>query len=101
MQQYLAMFTFLWKLKRLEHHLNQNIVNEPSLLKHEMKHFVNQLQNYIFLQVVETGWQDLEQKLKDSIDLDQIIQAHDEYLHKMTGHILFRKKVTSHNVESL
>ena len=32
MQQYLAMFTFLWKLKRLEHHLNQNIVNEPSLL---------------------------------------------------------------------
>ncbi len=98
MQQYLAMFTFLWKLKRLEHHLNQNIVN---VLKHEMKHFVNQLQNYIFLQVVETGWQDLEQKLKDSIDLDQIIQAHDEYLNKMTGHVLFRKKVTSHNVESL
>eukprot|EP00742_Colponemidia_sp_Colp-10_P010263 GILJ01011264.1.p1 GENE.GILJ01011264.1~~GILJ01011264.1.p1 ORF type:complete len:867 (-),score=164.52 GILJ01011264.1:142-2421(-) len=99
MQEYLRIFNFLWRLKRIDHRLsavwNQQMTAAHALdrvaeirgdlhlchlLRHEMLHFVSNLHNYLMLEVLETSWQDLQENLRQSSNLDELIAAHAAYL---------------------
>ncbi|CAG8503370.1 7710_t:CDS:10 [Gigaspora rosea] len=103
MQQYLKLFNFLWRLKRVEHDLSsawrRNMTNARSLYQieelkkdintsrlvcSEMIHFTSQLQYYILFEVIECSWDELVKDYTKSGDLDSLIEAHNKYLKNIT-----------------
>ncbi|GFP91661.1 gamma-tubulin complex component 3 [Phtheirospermum japonicum] len=110
MSRYLRIFNFLWKLRRVEHALigvwktmKPNCVTSrffsklPHVVKlqliltsrkcqvlwDEMNHFVSNLQYYIMFEVLEVSWSDLSKELEVAKDLDDLLGAHDKYLHSI------------------
>lgn len=113
MTQYLRVFNFLWRLKRVNYslyigwkrtvlgHRSQlgreifeqglepqwNIVN---CVCQEMMHFISELQYYINYDVIEMSWSMLQKKLlqggklNGKLTVDGIIQAHKDYLQQIT-----------------
>ncbi|KAK8024255.1 Spc98 family-domain-containing protein [Apiospora rasikravindrae] len=105
-RQYLKVFNFLWRIKRVEFALGAvwRKVTTGSrgvlITKHtavqqtwkttqgvlaEMVHFVGQLQYYILFEVIEASWTELQAKLRqEDITLDDMIEAHTKYLNSIT-----------------
>ncbi|CAK8997629.1 unnamed protein product [Durusdinium trenchii] len=108
MQKYDRAFSFLWKLRRVSHALaaswNQHMalqrhlcrdqrdsldrlslletrqtLHRCTLLRHEMHHFVQNVQSYV-LEVLDTSWAKLQQGWQKSSDLDEVISQHERYL---------------------
>ena len=81
------MFTFLWKLKRVEHTLTSTwrkhgtaahalrlvradrSMHGCHLLRNEMIHFVYNLQYYLMFEVLECSWQTLLEELDAASDV--------------------------------
>ncbi|KAH8556990.1 Spc98 family-domain-containing protein [Umbelopsis sp. PMI_123] len=104
MQQYLKMFNFLWRLKRVEHSLSaawRGLVTSgrqynsiPELARDirsaqivitSMIHFTSQLQYYYLFEVLECSWKELSDFIENKcIDLDSLIDAHSRYLTDIT-----------------
>ncbi|KAI9022722.1 Spc98 family-domain-containing protein [Phycomyces nitens] len=104
MNQYLRIFNFMWRLKRVEYTLSsawrrwgtasRTFVNIPEmdqdlhqaqLAISRMVHFIYQLQHYYLFEVLECSWEKLASFIENkSIDLDSIIEAHSSYLNKIT-----------------
>ncbi|GBG29500.1 Gamma-tubulin complex component 3 [Hondaea fermentalgiana] len=99
MGRYYEIFTFLWRLKRVEYSLasawkmemtTEHVVRELHgvratlhkfhVLRNEMVHFTSNLHSYIMFEVLETSWDTLVKDLDAAVDLDQVVQAHDLYL---------------------
>ncbi|CAG8501787.1 10373_t:CDS:10 [Ambispora gerdemannii] len=100
MEEYLRLFNFLWRLKRVEYGLSdawrrqttsaRNLaeieelkrdINSSRVVCNEMIHFVYQLQYYILFEVIECSWDELVTDIeKKSGDLDSLIEAHNRYL---------------------
>lgn len=105
-RQYLKVFNFLWRIKRVEFALSSTwrkvttgsrgvlqadhaVVQETWKTTRgflaEMVHFVGQLQYYILFEVIESSWTELQARLKrDDATLDDIIHAHKTYLTSIT-----------------
>ncbi|KAI1814198.1 Spc97/Spc98 family protein [Poronia punctata] len=105
-RQYLKVFNFLWRIKRVEFALSStwrkvttgsrgvlqtdhDVVRETWKKTRgflaEMVHFVGQLQYYILFEVIESSWTELQARLKrDDATLDDIINAHKNYLNAIT-----------------
>ncbi|KAI0009907.1 spindle pole body component alp6 [Xylariaceae sp. FL0662B] len=105
-RQYLKVFNFLWRIKRVEFALSSTWrkvttgsrgvlqTDHPAVRKSwkttrgflaEMVHFVGQLQYYILFEVIESSWTDLQAKLRrDDATLDDVITAHTTYLNSIT-----------------
>ncbi|KAI1425691.1 Spc97/Spc98 family protein [Xylaria sp. FL1777] len=105
-RQYLKVFNFLWRIKRVEFALSSTwrkvttgsrgvlqtdhaIVRETWKMTRgflaEMIHFVGQLQYYILFEVIESSWTELQARLKrEDATLDDIIKAHKNYLNSIT-----------------
>ncbi|KAJ2976665.1 hypothetical protein NUW58_g8031 [Xylaria curta] len=105
-RQYLKVFNFLWRIKRVEFALSSTwrkvttgargvlqtdyaIVQETWKSTRgflaEMVHFVGQLQYYILFEVIESSWTELQARLKrEDATLDDIIKAHKNYLNSIT-----------------
>ncbi|EQC39439.1 hypothetical protein SDRG_03641 [Saprolegnia diclina VS20] len=101
MSEYLRMFSFLFRVKRVEHSLtscwgrDMNLLNDISktlpearavmhhcnLLRSEMIHFTTNLHNYMMFEVLETSWHTLLKNVKAASDLDELIAAHHAYLY--------------------
>jgi len=109
--KYLRVFTFLWRLKRVEVSLNatwqtmkpnvaasleRDGVAGPAgaalaaelrrchTLRGEMHHFVSNLQYYVMFEVLEGSWDAFTRELNDADDLDALVQAHDTFLDAVT-----------------
>ncbi|KAJ5924502.1 hypothetical protein N7466_008689 [Penicillium verhagenii] len=104
--QYLKVFNFLWRVKRVEFALNSTwrrcMTGARGVLAHvddkvgpdwkharcvtaEMIHFVCQLQYYILFEVIESSWDTLQAAVsKPDCTLDDLIVAHKEYLNSIT-----------------
>nr|XP_043636525.1 gamma-tubulin complex component 3-like [Erigeron canadensis]XP_043636526.1 gamma-tubulin complex component 3-like [Erigeron canadensis] len=107
MSDYLRIFNFLWKIKRVEHAVRGawkamkpnsttcDFINKlpkavrsqiTSTLKNwqvlwaEMNHFLSNLQSYIMLEVLEVTWDKFCNEMEAAKDLDDLIAAHDRYL---------------------
>lgn len=105
-KQYLKVFNFLWRIKRVEHALGtcwrKSMTGSRGVLKAvddivgtdwkksrcvvaEMVHFVNQLQYYILFEVIESSWDALQTAIKKpNVTLDDLIEAHSTYLQQIT-----------------
>jgi gamma-tubulin complex component 3 len=105
-KQYLKVFNFLWRIKRVEFALSSTwrklqtgsrgilaavsdkLGSDWKLARcaiAEMVHFVNQLQYYILFEVIESSWSDLQKALrKPEATLDDMITAHARYLNSIT-----------------
>jgi gamma-tubulin complex component 3 len=105
-KQYLKVFNFLWRVKRVEFALGSTwrrcITGARGVLGSvedvfgtdwkiarctvaEMIHFINQLQYYILFEVIERSWTDLMIAMrKPDCTLDDLISAHATYLNAIT-----------------
>ncbi|KAI8633832.1 Spc97/Spc98 family protein [Xylariaceae sp. FL1651] len=105
-RQYLKVFNFLWRIKRVEFALSSTWrkvttgsrgvlqTDHPAVQETwkttrgflaEMVHFVGQLQYYILFEVIESSWAELQARLKrEDATLDDIIKAHKTYLNSIT-----------------
>ncbi|KAH7326286.1 Spc98 family-domain-containing protein [Stachybotrys elegans] len=105
-RQYLKVFNFLWRIKRVEFALlttwrkcmtgSRGVLqnSDPSVtgtwkstrgVLAEMMHFVGQLQYYILFEVIESSWSELQKHIqKEDCTLDDIIKAHTRYLEDIT-----------------
>ncbi|KAJ6071836.1 hypothetical protein N7499_009850 [Penicillium canescens] len=104
--QYLKVFNFLWRIKRVEFALSstwrRTMTGARGVLGNvddkvgadwkrarcviaEMIHFVNQLQYYILFEVIESSWDQLLTAIrKPGCTLDDLIEAHTKYLNSIT-----------------
>ena len=105
-RQYLKVFQFLWRIKRVEFALgstwrrcmtgargvlatvDEKISRDWKAARcciAEMVHFVNQLQYYILFEVIEASWDQLQAAItKSDCTLDDLIDAHTKYLKSIT-----------------
>ncbi|GAO15319.1 uncharacterized protein UV8b_04858 [Ustilaginoidea virens] len=105
-RQYLKVFNFLWRIKRVEFALLSTwrkcmtgsrgvLQNSDAVVEQtwkttrgflaEMIHFVGQLQYYILFEVVESSWDELQKRIqKEDCTLDDLIRAHERYLDDIT-----------------
>ena len=95
---YRQAFTFLWRLKRVEHSLtavwrkhgtaarllrtlrSDGTLHRCHLLRNEMIHFVYNMQYYLMHEVIECSWSELLAGLDAAHDLDGLIAAHSSFL---------------------
>jgi gamma-tubulin complex component 3 len=104
--QYLKVFNFLWRVKRVEFALGSTwrrcMTGARGVLGSvddkvgadwkrarcviaEMIHFVCQLQYYILFEVIEASWDQLQAAVsKPECTLDDLIEAHTKYLNSIT-----------------
>jgi gamma-tubulin complex component 3 len=105
-RQYLKMFNFLWRVKRVEFVLattwrkcmtgargvlqagDQTVAETWKSTRGEiaaMIHFIGQLQYYILFEVIESSWDDLQKAVHaEGCTLNELIAAHLKYLHQIT-----------------
>ena len=105
-RQYLKVFNFLWRIKRVEFALlstwrkcmtgSRGVLqnSDPVVVQTwkstrgvlaEMIHFVGQLQYYILFEVIESSWGELQKRIqKEDCTLDDLIKAHTRYLTDIT-----------------
>ncbi len=105
-KQYLVVFNFLWRIKRVEFALGSTwrrcMTGARGVLATiddkeskdwknarcciaEMIHFVNQLQYYILFEVIEASWDQLQAAItRPGATLDDLIEAHTAYLKAIT-----------------
>lgn len=118
-KQYLKVFNFLWKIKRVEFALSSTWrkcmtgargvlqTSEPGVIETwkstrgvlaEMIHFVGQLQYYILFEVIESSWDELQKGIaKENCTLDDIIRAHSKFLNSITRKGLLGAKRKHYN----
>ncbi|XP_010668610.2 gamma-tubulin complex component 3 [Beta vulgaris subsp. vulgaris] len=122
MTRYLRIFNFLWKLRRVEHALisvwktmKPNCISSHSFIKlqnavkmkllstlrrcqvlwDEMNHFVSNLQYYIMFEVLEVSWSNFSNEMEAAKDLDDLLAAHEKYLHSIVEKSLLGEKSQS------
>eukprot|EP00054_Salpingoeca_dolichothecata_P009214 m.52042 g.52042 ORF g.52042 m.52042 type:complete len:665 (+) comp18231_c0_seq1:78-2072(+) len=97
--QYLRVFNFLWRVKRIEYSLSKHwsaqmtysralseipemrqVLKNCHMVATNMVHFVNQVQHYLLFEVLECSWDQMLTEVKEAGDLDDIIYAHDTFL---------------------
>jgi gamma-tubulin complex component 3 len=94
MEDYKKIFSFLWRLKRIEHQLSsswrlykehvqkfqrikgmKDNFHRFNLCHHEMLHFVSNIHNYIMVEVLESAWKMYMDEIKTVADLDELIEV--------------------------
>ena len=99
MNRYLMLFNALWRAKRIEWMLScawkqqaglhkmcktvpelKPLLHIANLLASEMIHFIHQLAYYITFEVMECSWDILIKQLRKAESLDEVIEAHEEFL---------------------
>lgn len=122
MSRYLRIFNFLWKLRRVEHALigawktmKPNCITSHSFTKLqntvklqlvstlrrcqvlwvEMNHFVSNLQYYIMFEVLEVSWSNFLNEMEAAKDLDDLLAAHEKYLHSIVEKSLLGERSQS------
>lgn len=58
----------------------QKVLYRLHLFTSEMIHFIHQMQYYILFEVIECSWSQLQEKVQQAKALDDILNAHDEFL---------------------
>jgi len=99
MTKYLMLFNTLWRAKRMEWVLSgvwkklaylqkmgreirelSGVLHQANLVTSEMVHFIHQMAYYITFEVMECGWDLLVKQIDTAQTLEDVIQAHEEFL---------------------
>ena len=105
------LFNALWRGKRMEYMLSCtwtkgtslhkmvrslpemfNVLQRAHLLSSEMVHFVHQLAYYTTFEVMECSWDLLEKQLEQSSNLDEVIEAHNEFIETLIKRALLDER---------
>jgi len=111
MTQYLMLFNTLWRAKRMEwvlsgvwhklaslHKITRQlrelcpVLHYANLVASEMIHFVHQLAYYITFEVMECGWDTLQNQIKRAESLDGVIAAHQQFLDTLIARALLDER---------
>ncbi len=111
MQDYLRIFNYLWRLKRLDHSLSQawsssmahknrfskikgmqRHFHKYALVTHEMNHFVSNIHNYIMVEVLEASWKILQDEMGVAKDLDELIACQQKFVQSILDKALLSSK---------
>jgi hypothetical protein len=57
-----------------------------------MQHYLSALQNYVYNQVIQVAWQELEKKLNTVQNIDDLIKAHEYYIDYALSRCFLNKK---------
>ncbi|KAL8136209.1 hypothetical protein AgCh_010706 [Apium graveolens] len=119
MTKYFRIFNFLWKLRRVEHALigvwktmkpnSIAFTKLPEAVKlqlilasrrcqvlwDEMNHFITNLQYYIMFEVLEVSWSNFSSEMEAAKDLDDLLAAHEKYLHSIVEKSLLGERSQS------
>ena len=68
------------------------ILHLANLLSSEMVHFVHQLAYYTAFEVMECSWDQLVRHLKEAENLDEVIEAHNEFLSTLVKRALLDER---------
>jgi len=107
MTQYLMLFNTLWRAKRMEwvlsctwkklaslHKMARQlpelvpVLHLANLVASEMIHFIHQMAYYTTFEVMECGWDSLNKMINTSESLDEIIEAHKDFLTTLVSRAL-------------
>ncbi|SPN97285.1 related to GCP3 (gamma-tubulin complex) [Cephalotrichum gorgonifer] len=121
-RQYLKVFNFLWRIKRVEFALSSTWrkcmtgargvlqTSDPAVAQAwkstrgvlaEMIHFVGQLQYYILFEVIESSWAALQSRIRrEGCTLDDLVKAHTRYLTDITHKGLLGAKRSSRHPDA-
>eukprot|EP00397_Hematodinium_sp_SG-2012_P024162 GEMP01025154.1.p1 GENE.GEMP01025154.1~~GEMP01025154.1.p1 ORF type:complete len:749 (+),score=186.83 GEMP01025154.1:73-2319(+) len=102
METYHRAFSFLWHMRRVLHSLGKcwtaqmaleqhqrqlrfrncaMLLRSCEVLRHEMLHYMQNIQSYVMFEILEMAWRELEHGLKNTCtDLDQVLHLHAQYL---------------------
>merc|ERR1719273_2257899 len=83
--------TALFKISRSLKELS-SCLHLANLLSSEMIHFVHQLAYYTTFEVMECSWDLLEKQLNLSSNLDEVIEAHNEFIETLVKHALLDER---------
>jgi len=72
------------------------LLRRISMTRQAMTHFCVNLKSYCMLEVLEGGWKELQENLRDARTLDEAVEAHDHYLESICRKILLSKGKKSH-----
>jgi gamma-tubulin complex component 3 len=110
MRLYKQASTFLWRLKRVEYTLTavwrkhcttarlvphlflDASMHKCYLLRHEMVHFVYNLQYYLMFEVIECAWVQLDESLSGATDLEGVLEAHNAFLGDIERKAMLRRE---------
>jgi hypothetical protein len=107
LNKYNQLFRLLLKLKRVSYSLqsvwsslkltkfkkeHSNILIKLQLFRHEMQHLLDILQMYITQQLNELSWKEFTTQLEKITTMDNLLQAHDNYLSKCMTRCLLTDK---------
>jgi len=111
MRKYLRIFNFLWRVKRVEFCLNTVWINQMKasqflgkiptvrrefhrchLLRNEMIHFIDNLFNYLMVEVIEATWDQFKEKLGGVKELNELIELHENCIDKILEKALLKEK---------
>ena len=68
------------------------ILHLSNVLSSEMVHFVHQLAYYTAFEVMECSWDQLVRHLKEAENLDEVIEAHKEFLETLVKRALLDER---------
>uniref|UniRef100_A0A7S1THC2 Spindle pole body component n=1 Tax=Compsopogon caeruleus TaxID=31354 RepID=A0A7S1THC2_9RHOD len=112
MKNYLRLFGFLWRLRRVDHILRSNWLSQRpvlllaqcrekrgvshetfqikkfSILRSKMMDLIRNVQYYVMIEALETPWRTLQVRADEAEDLNGLIAAHDTYLADMCDNAL-------------
>ncbi|GAM24033.1 hypothetical protein SAMD00019534_072080 [Acytostelium subglobosum LB1] len=103
MVRYKKIFHFLWTVKKVEFSLSSiwrktrasyntlvlmskysksfgTDFQRSNMLSHEMTHFITNFNYYVMFEAIENSWVKMQQAVGAASDLDQLIDAHSQYL---------------------
>ena len=68
------------------------LLNQAATTRQAMLHFISNLQSYLLFEVVEGGWKSLLQSVQKAKSLNEVIEAHDNYLSNITKKSLLDRR---------
>ena len=71
------------------------LLRQVAMTRQSMMHFVGNVKSYLMFEVLEGGWKRLVPAVEKAETLDQVIEAHDKYLHA-----ILRKSLLRHSSET-
>ena len=111
LREYQRLFFFFWKLKRLEFSQNHQIwrkfmtyahtlrndfdeqrskIHRAMLFNQQVIHFVSNLHNFLALEVLETQYKKIIDKIPTVKSLDELIQIHKEFVNNIINQSLLK-----------
>ncbi|CAF1042296.1 unnamed protein product, partial [Brachionus calyciflorus] len=66
-------------------------LKQLKLYCHEMQHYIGALQSYIYNQVIQVTWSELQKNLNEARNIDDLIQIHENYIKTAHSKCFFKK----------